>query len=145
MITMADEVTHARIYPPLNLDTLAFVIYIDILTGGDDHGEFDIYNEDYDTRAAALTDDIMDLIHNANQYDWLIYFASAEDLMHHEIGGNLTFKLDALLGLTGDLDDAGNKLDWNDYDKQVDELAQRVATMMDHKGLSHSFSGFGPA
>lgn len=128
-----------RVYPEMNIDTLAWAIFASILGDADAHGDFDIFNEDFDIRAAALVDDVSDLIHNGNQYDWLVYFASAEDRMHQEIGGVLQFRLDCLLGLDGDLDGAGQRADWNSYATQIDELAQRVATMLDHRGSIHSF------
>ena len=71
-----------RQYPRLTLDTLAFAIALDILTNPDDHVEFiPMEAEDrleLDIVAVVLAD-IRDMIKNANEDDYLIYFCNTSD------------------------------------------------------------------
>ena len=71
-----------RQYPRLTLDTLAFAIALDILTNPDDHVEF-IPMEAEDRLELDIVDavhaDIRDMIKNANEDDYLIYFCNTSD------------------------------------------------------------------
>ena len=71
-----------RQYPRLTLDTLAFAIALDILHNPDDHAEFIPGQpplEDPGMLVDAVHADIRDMIKNANEDDYLIYFCDTTD------------------------------------------------------------------
>ena len=71
-----------RQYPRLTLDTLAFAIALDILTNPADHEEF-VPGPSPEDSMGILVDavhaDIRDMIKNANEDDYLIYFCDTTD------------------------------------------------------------------
>lgn len=107
----------AWIYPKLTMETLAFAIATDILFDPANHEEFDIHATSYDELCDALRDDLMDLVHNGNEDDWLIYFYDSNDT---ETFDKLTVQLPELIHSEGG--DA--------YYKAMDDLTQRVATII---------------
>lgn len=107
----------AWIYPKLTIETLAFAIATDIIFDPANHEEFNIHTTSYDELVDALRDDLMDLVHNGNEDDWLIYFYDPNDT---ETFDKLTVQLGEMIAQ-----------DQNDkYYKFMDELSERVGTII---------------
>ena len=112
-----------RQYPRLTIDTLAFAIAMDILTNPDDHVEF-IPMEAEDRLGLDIVDavhaDIRDMIKNANEDDYLIYFCDTTDSGAYE---RLSKELVQLLDRReGEL--------FSKYIKRNLRLAERVASIL---------------
>lgn len=55
-----------------SIDAFAMIIAIDMIANPEDHDEFDI--DDYESIEDAIRSDIEDMIHNANEFDWIDSF-----------------------------------------------------------------------
>jgi hypothetical protein len=117
---MPDTDSYTYTFAPLNIDTLAFALAIELITDQANHSEFDIENNnDFDSLATAIAEDLADLVHNGNQDDWLIYFYD------HEKGPIPQELLDRLAYMLGE-----NDTNHDRYFKFINDLAERIATII---------------
>jgi hypothetical protein len=113
-----DEYTYT--YPPLNFDTLAFALAIELITDQANHAEFDIAeNNNFDALSGAIADDLADLVHNGNQDDWLIYFHNCSE---SPLPQKLLDQLEDMLGQ--------NEASHEKYFRFINSLAERIATII---------------
>lgn len=111
---------YAYTYPPLNFDTLAFALAIELITDQANHSEFDIeHNDDFDSLCSNIGEDLADLVHNGNQDDWLIYF---HDTAASPLPQTLIDQLEDMLG--------ENDADHTRYYKFINDIAERIGTII---------------